>query len=157
MASGNDRIAELLAIAQRMKRKPPNQPPTPKAPPELEDDTRAAFDQRPTPPEIPPKPEPERKDTRPTGRKPLPEHLETDEHVRYPEVCGCGCTDFEIVDEVVEEKLTVVKEHQRRRVVRRKTGRCKQCRKRTTARSLPAPFPRSKATCDWLAWLVVQK
>lgn len=49
VASGNDRIAELLAIAQRKKRKPPNQLPTPKAPPELEDDTRAAFHQRPAP------------------------------------------------------------------------------------------------------------
>ena len=77
--------------------------------------------------------------------------------MRYPEQCTCGCTDFDIVEEVVEEKLTVVKEHQRRRVVRRKTGRCRRCNKRTTARSLPAPFARSKATCDWLVWLVVHK
>lgn len=157
VARGNERIGELLAIAQRKKRKPRNKPPEPKAPPDVDDETRAAFDERPKPPEIPPKPEKQRKKHKPTGRKPLPEHLEADEHERYPELCTCGCTEFELVDEVVEEKLTVVKEHQRRRVVRRKTGRCKRCRKRTTARSLPAPFPRSKATCEWLAWLVVQK
>lgn len=157
VAKGNDRIAELLAIAQRKKRKVKTPPPEPKAPPELDDDARATFDGRPKPPEIPPKSPKTPKNCKPTGRKRLPEHLEADKHIRYPEVCTCGCTDFDIVDEVVEEKLTVVKEHQRRRVVTRKTGRCKHCRKRTTARSLPAPFPRSKATCDWLAWLVVQK
>ena len=157
VAKGNERIVELLAIAQRKKRKTRDKPPAPKAPPEVDDETRAAFEDRPKPPEVPPKPEKEAKDHRPTGRKPLPQHLEVDEHIRYPELCNCGCTEFEIVDEVVEEKLTLVKEHHRRRVVRRKTGRCKRCRKRTTARSLPAPFPRSKATCEWLAWLAVQK
>ena len=157
VAKGNDRMAELLAIAQRKRRKPPASAPEPKAPPEVDEATRVAFEDRPRPPELPPKPEKQRKAHKPTGRKRLPEHLAVDEHVRTPEVCSCGCTDFELVDEVVEEKLTVVQEHQRRRVVRRKTGRCRRCRKRTTARSLPAPFPRPKATCDWLAWLVVQK
>lgn len=157
VAKGNERIAELLAIAQRKKRKPRKDAPEPKAPPEVDEATRTAFDERPTPPEIPPKPKKEPKTSRPTGRQRLPDHLGVDEHVRYPEQCACGCTEFDIVEEVVEEKLTVVKAHQRRRVVRRKTGRCKRCNKRTTARSLPAPFARSKATCDWLAWLVVQK
>ena len=157
VAKDNERIAELLAIAQRRKRKPRKEAPEPKAPPEVDESTRNAFDERPKPPELPPKPEKQPKPRRPTGRKPLPKHLKVDEHVRYPERCTCGCTDFDIVEEVVEEKLTVVKAHQRRRVVRRKTGRCKRCNKRTTARSLPAPFARSKATCDWLAWLVVQK
>ncbi len=157
VAKGNDRIAELLAIAQRKKRKPRKKAPVPKAPPEVDAATRATFDARPRPPEVPPKPPRVPKPRKPTGRKPLPKHLPAVEHVRYPEVCACGCADFDLVDEVVEEKLTVVREHQRRRVVRRKTGRCKRCRKRTTARSLPAPFPRSKATCEWLAWLVVQK
>lgn len=157
VAKANDRTAELLAIAQRKKRKTRDKPPEPKAPPEVDDETRAAFDDRPKPPDIPPKPDKVPKNSKPTGRKPLPEHLQVDEHVRYPQLCPCGCTEFDIVDEVVEEKLTLVKEHHRRRVVRRKTGRCKHCRKRTTARSLPAPFPRSKATCAWLAWLVVQK
>ena len=157
VAKANDRIAELLAIAQRKKRKPPTTAPEPMAPPEVDDATRAAFEDRPRPPEAPPKPDKRPKESKPTGRQRLPEHLEADEHTVLPERCPCGCTDLEIVDEVVEEKLTVVQAHQRRRVVHRKTGRCRRCGQRTTARSLPAPFPRSKATCDWLAWLVVQK
>jgi transposase len=157
VAKGNDRIAELLAIAQRKKRPPRTTPAEPKPPPHVDEATRTAFEERPRPPVLPAKPEKEKKKHKPTGRQRLPEHLVADEHVLTPEVCSCGCTDLELVDEVVEEKLTVVKEHQRRRVVRRKTGRCRRCNKRTTARSLPAPFARSKATCDWLAWLVVQK
>ncbi len=51
----------------------------------------------------------------------------------------------------------MVKEHQRRRVVRRKTVRCRCCRRRTTPRSLPSPSSRSQATCQWLAWLVHSK
>ncbi len=31
------------------------------------------------------------------------------------------------------------------------------CGERTTPRSLPAPYERSKVTCEWLAWLVYQK
>jgi hypothetical protein len=62
-----------------------------------------------------------------------------------------------VADVVVEEKLHVVKEHQRRRVVKRTTCRCRACGKRTTPRSLPAPYARSKVTSDWLAWLVAAK
>ncbi|MGV2433957.1 MAG UNVERIFIED_CONTAM: transposase [Anaerolineae bacterium] len=55
----------------------------------------------------------------------------------------CGGTALDVVDEVVEEKLHVVKEHQRRRVVRRVTCRCRavsrarrpvRCPRRTLAR-----------------------
>ena len=62
-----------------------------------------------------------------------------------------------MAEELVEEKLHVVKEHQRRRVVRRTTCRCRVCFERTTPTSLPAPYPRSKVTCEWLAWLIFQK
>ena len=51
----------------------------------------------------------------------------------------------------------MVKEHQRRRVVKRTTCRCRSCLSRTTPASLPAPYERSKVTCDWLAWFVHQK
>ena len=37
-----------------------------------------------------------------------------------------------MVDVIVETKLHVVKEHIRRRVVYRKTGRCRACGERTT-------------------------
>jgi transposase len=50
-----------------------------------------------------------------------------------------------------------VKEHQRLRVVRRTTCRCRACGGRTTPRSLPAPYARSKITCEWLGWFVHQK
>ncbi len=69
----------------------------------------------------------------------------------------CGGTTLDLVDEVVEEKLHVVKEHQRRRRVTRATCRCRDCLERTTATSLPAPYARSKVTCDWLAWFIHQK
>jgi len=42
-------------------------------------------------------------------------------------------------------------------VVHRFTCRCRACGERTTLRSLPAPYERSKVTCEWLAWLVYQK
>lgn len=44
---------------------------------------------------------------------------------------------------------------QRRRGVRRYTCRCRACGERTTLRSLPAPYKRSKVTCEWLAWFVL--
>jgi transposase len=157
-AQANDRIAELLAIAQRKKAPAAKTPKPPEPPPSLDADARAGFEARPQAPEPPPRPESPNKPRRPTGRKPLPGHLPAEEHVLRPTACDCcGSTDLEMVDEVVETKLHVVKEHQRRRVVRRKTARCKGCGERTTAASLPAPFARSKVTCEWLAWLVWMK
>lgn len=41
--------------------------------------------------------------------------------------------------------------------MKRTTCRCRACGKRTTPRSLPAPYARSKVTSDWLAWLVASK
>jgi len=68
----------------------------------------------------------------------------------------CDGTDLTVVDVLVEEKLDV-RSHQRRRVTRRKTCLCKDCGHRTTGEAPPAPFAASKVTCEWLAWLVVQK
>lgn len=160
VARGNERITELLAIAQRKSRgrKATETAATaPKAPVSLSAAERESFDNRPKAPARPEKPTKEKQKQRPTGRKPLPEHLPAEESIVRPKSCGaCGCTDLEAVDEVVETKLDVIKEHQRRRIVRRKTCRCKRCGIRTTARALPAPFSRSKVTCEWLAWLVHQ-
>ena len=159
VAKSNDRITELFAIAQRKKsggKKSADKPPEP--PPSLDQDAKKAFEDRPNPPKLPKKKKPAKQKTKPTGRKPVPEHLEAEEHAVQPDVCsGCGGSDLEMVDEVVETKLHVIKEHMRRRVVRRKTACCRHCDTRTTARSLPSPFARSKATCEWLAWLVHQK
>jgi hypothetical protein len=157
LARLNERVSELLAVAQRKHRKPPADKP-PAVPPTVEGEARRAFEQRPTAPQKPFE-EPQRKTrARPTGRKPIPSHLEAEEHELRPHACAqCGDTGLDVVDELVEEKLHVVKEHQRRRVVHRFTCRCRACGERTTLRSLPAPYERSKVTCEWLAWLVYQK
>jgi transposase len=123
---------------------PPAEPPTP---PELDEAATAAFEDRPRPPDLRgalhDRP-------RPTGRKPLPRHLPVEEQTVFPDRCPCGCEDFEWVDEVIEEELDVAA-HQRIRRTVRKTGRCKHCLQRTTAPAPPSPFPRSKATPEWLA------
>jgi len=160
LARLNERVAELLAIAQRKQRKPPAlaAASAPDPPPAVDGDTRRAFEQRPTAPEKPTADRAPKKTPRPTGRKPLPSHLEAEEHELRPDACAaCGGAALDVVDDLVEEKLHVVKEHQRRRVVRRYTCRCRACGERTTLRSLPAPYARSKVTCEWLAWLVYQK
>jgi len=162
LAKMNERLAELLAVAQRRqggsRTKPPSPPPPPVTPPTLSDDAKRAYDQRPAPPSKPEKPQREKKPAKPTGRKALPTHLPVEETVLRPDSCGhCGSAEIDAADEVVEEKLHVVKEHQRRRVVWRTTCRCRRCGGRTTPRSLPAPYERSKVTCDWLAWFVHQK
>jgi len=157
IAKLNERVAELLAVAQRKQRKPsPPKPPEP--PPTVAADAKQAFESRPKPPELPPKTKAKNPRPPPTGRKPLPTHLPVEEHALKPDECAhCGGTALDVVDVVVEEKLHVVKEHQRRRVVKRTTCRCRTCGERTTPRSLPAPYERSKVTCDWLAWLVASK
>ena len=156
IAKLNDRVGELLAIAQRKQRKASEPKPAP--PPDVGDDTRKAFDERPKAPEKPLVEKPEKKKTSPTGRKALPRHLEVEESKLRPDACEhCGSKGLDAADEVVEEKLHVVKEHQRRRVVRRTTCRCRDCGKRTTPRSLPAPYARSKVTSEWLAWFVHSK
>lgn len=158
VAKSNERIAELLAIAQRKKSSKPTPDKPPEPPPSWDDAAKQAFEKRPKLPEPAPKKKAAKRKAKPTGRKALPDHLEAEEHTVTPKACcACGGTDLELVDEVTETKLHVVKEHIRKRVVHRKTGCCKHCGERTTARSLPSPFARSKATCEWLAWLVHQK
>jgi len=157
LAKLNERLAELLAIANRKRRKAP-EPKTPPPAPDVPAEAQAAFDARPTPPSLPEKTKAPKSKQRPSGRKPLPEHLPLEEHRFRPDVCEhCGGTTLDLVDEVVEEKLHVVKEHQRRRRVTRATCRCRDCLERTTATSLPAPYARSKVTCDWLGWFIHQK
>jgi hypothetical protein len=159
VAKLNDRVAELLALARRKQRKPaPPAEKKPAPPPVIEADAQQAFEARPKPPELPEKTKAPQKAARPTGRRALPEHLPVEEHRLRPTSCEhCGSSELDVVDEVVEEKLHVVKEHQRRRVVRRTTCRCRKCLERTTPASLPAPYARSKMTCDWLAWFIHQK
>jgi hypothetical protein len=148
IAKLNERVAELLAIAQRKQRKA-SAPKAPEAPPSVEGDAKLAFEGRPKPPHLEPKTKAKKERPPPTGRRPLPSHLPAEEHSLRPDACAhCGSDALDAADEVVEEKLHVVKEHQRRRVVRRTTCRCRACGKRTTPRSLPAPYARSKVTCE---------
>ena len=157
IAALNERVAELLAAAQRKLRKP-SPPKAPEPPPPVESDAKSAFESRPKPPELPPKTKEKKPRPPPTGRKALPKHLPLDAHSLKPDECAhCGSAALDVADVVEEEKLDVVKEHQRRRVVKRTTCRCRDCGGRTTPRSLPAPYERSKVTCDWLAWLVMTK
>jgi transposase len=158
IATLNDRIAELVPAAQRRQRRAGKGAVEPQPPPVLAADAKRALDGRPRPPVKPEEPAKEKKPRRPSGRKPLPEHLEAERHEFQPDTCdACGSDQLDAADVVVEEKLHVVKEHQRRRVVKRTTCRCRKCGFRTTPRSLPAPYERSKVTCDWLAWFVHQK
>jgi transposase len=160
LARLNERVGELLAIAQRKQRKAraPVAVPAAVTPPVVEGEQLRAFEDRPKAPEKPAAERTTKTKGKPTGRKPLPRHLEVEEHELRPESCAaCGGHALDVADELVEEKLHVVKEHQRRRVVRRYTCRCRACGERTTLRSLPAPYERSKVTCEWLAWLVYQK
>ena len=157
IAKLNERVVELLAVAQRSQRKP-SLPKPPEPPPAVEGDAKLAFESRPKPPELPSKTKEKKPRPPPTGRKALPKHLPVDAHELKPDECAhCGSAALDVADVVEEEKLDVVKEHQRRRVVKRTTCRCRDCGGRTTPRSLPAPYPRSKVTCDWLAWLVMTK
>ena len=157
IAKLNERVVELLAVAQRNQRKP-SPPKSPEPPPHVEGDEKLAFESRPKPPELPLKTKEKKPRPPPTGRKALPGHLPIDAHHLKPDECAhCGSTALDAADVVEEEKLDVVKEHQRRRVVKRTTCRCRDCGERTTPRSLPAPYERSKVTCDWLAWLVMTK
>lgn len=159
LATANERIAQLLILVERGKKRSSRMASTqtPDPPPELTEEQRAAFEARPEPPPtrgLPhDRPRPKQK---PTGRKPLPDCLPAEVSEQRPHRCRCGCGDFTWVDEIVEEKLDV-QAHQRRRVTHRHTGRCKQCGRRTTGEAPPSPFPRSKVTCEWLAWLVNQK
>ncbi len=156
LAKMNERVGELLAIAQRKQRR--SSEPKPMPPPDVDDDAKKAFDERPRASAKPPTEKPEKKKASPTGRKALPRHLEAEEHKLRPEACAhCGSSALDAADEIVEEKLHIVKEHQRRRVVRRTTCRCRDCGERSTPRSLPAPYERSKVTSEWLAWFVHSK
>ncbi|HVK83804.1 MAG TPA: IS66 family transposase [Kofleriaceae bacterium] len=159
IAKLNDRVAELLAIAQRKQRKTTTTAEKkPEAPPTVGPDAQQAFEARPKPPALPEKTKTSKGGARRTGRNAIPEHLEAEEHRLRPARCEhCDSEELDVADELVEEKLHVVKEHQRRRVVRRTTSRCRMCLKRTTPTSLPAPYSRSKVTCEWLAWFVDQK
>jgi transposase-like protein len=92
LARLNERVAELLAVAQRKHRKPQADKP-PAAPPTVEGEAQRAFEQRPKAPDKPTEEAPPKTKAKPTGRKPIPSHLEAEEHELRPRACaGCGET-----------------------------------------------------------------
>ena len=95
----NERVTELLAVAQRKQRKP-SPVKAPEAPPSLEGDERQAFESRPKPPELPQKSKEKKPRPPPTGRKALPTHLPVDAHHLEPDAClgHCGSTALDAAD-----------------------------------------------------------
>jgi hypothetical protein len=86
IAKLNDRVTELLAVAKRRQRKPAVEKP-PIAPPEVSNEDKRSFEQRPKPPPKPIAPERPKTRVKPTGRKPVPSHLEAEEHALRPDAC----------------------------------------------------------------------
>jgi len=83
VAKLNDRVAELLAIAQRKQRKPvrPSDKPSEKKPtqsPVVTAEQQRAFEARPKPPPLPEKIKAPKKAQRRPGRNPVPKHLEAE-------------------------------------------------------------------------------
>jgi transposase len=158
VAKANDRTAELLAIAKRKKRNDKEKPLVePPPPPGLTEEQRRAFEERPKPPPEAPVEEKQKKEVKPTGRKPLPGHLPADTSRSAPTCCAhCASTRLQQKSEIIETKLDIAP-HQRRRVTKRIACVCMDCGKRTTGEAPPSPFEGSKVTCEWLAWLIVSK
>ena len=91
LARLNERVSELLAVAERKHRKLPAEKPA-VPPPTVEGAALRAFEARPQAPEkSSEEPQPKTK-AKPTGRKPIPSHLEAEEHeLRDPSATpGCG-------------------------------------------------------------------
>ena len=78
----------------------------------MEGEERRAFEERPQAPEKPAAERTAKTKAKPTGRKPLPIHLEAEEDELHPDACSaCGGAALDVADELLEEKLHVVKEH----------------------------------------------
>lgn len=92
IAKLNDRVAELLAIAQRKQRKKTTPAEKTHAPPPVVGaDAQQAFEARPMPPMLPEKKKTPKGSARRPGRNAIPGHLEAEEHRLRPTHCEhCG-------------------------------------------------------------------
>ncbi|MCB9508470.1 MAG: IS66 family transposase [Myxococcales bacterium] len=152
LARLTDRVAELTAIVGRKARK--GREPAPST--DLSSSTLPGD--RPAPPPLPPVLDKEKAPIRPTGRQPLPEHLEVVSESHRPDVCRhCGAGDLRVIGEERVDKLDTVREHLRTRRIVRKTCRCNTCNKTTTAEMPPMPWAKSKVTSNVVAHVVHQK
>lgn len=92
------------------------------------------------------------------GRKPVAEHVPVDpERVGVDRCEHCGSDELLARDTETVDKYDVVREHVRCRRITRAVCRCSKCHRTTTATMPPMPWERSLVTCDFLAWLIVQK
>jgi transposase len=122
-------------------------------------DDRVPLDRRPTPPARPRRAKPEGSTGNAVARHPIPDHFPVVEEVApRPEACpSCGSTDLPVIDEVVHERADLVPAYMRKVVTRRKVCSCGRCGARVASAPLAGPFPRSKVTSRFIAWLVFQK
>ena len=151
-ATLTDRVAELTAVVSRKKRsgRAAEEPGTLS--------TVALPADRPPPPSLPPAPEPEATAVKPSGRQPLPEHLDVVSESYRPDACKhCGANQLRVIGEETVDKLDTVREHLRVRRIVRKTCRCHACNKTTTAEMPPMPWHKSKTTSAVIAHVVHQK
>lgn len=156
LAMANEQIAELLAVLGRRASPSRTSSAPVAAPAHLDEEAKRAFDERPQPPGLDaPKKTPKKQRSK-AGRNALPDHLQRDEAVLIGLACpACASEKLIKVRKHVEEKLHVVEAHFRVRRTERWTCHCDTCGKRgITPRAPAAPFARSKATCEWLAWFV---
>ena len=111
---------ELLTAAMTKKKRGKKKPvPAQSSPPEP---PVGDISKRPTPPPLPDKTKDQAKVGYQTGRRPLPKTLPAKEEVHRPTTCGSE--DLRIVDQVVSEKLDIVRGYTRRRQIVRKTCQC---------------------------------
>jgi transposase len=163
MALQNERLGEVTSILRRredqLRRVPKKERPEE---PDGDDDPEPPSSGSPGPlggaaPDEPEGPKASRPRSR-GGRKPIAEHLPVDP-VRVPvDRCDhCGSTELLARDTETVDKYDVVREHVRCRRITRQVCRCAECHRVTTAPMPPMPWERSLVTCDFLAWLIVQK
>lgn len=151
------KLHDVLELAHRRakakKAKAPASPPAP--PPQATEEQARAFEGRPTPPVVPPKTPPPPTQQRRPGRAPIPPHIPRSTTTVGPGDCPvCGLGHHPIVDTVEEVKLDALLNVFQARVTLRKVGLCETCERRVIAPAPPAPFARSKLTCEALALII---
>ena len=180
----HERIAELTAAVAKLteivsrlvatkgakasKATPAAEPPPPPAtvvgnpggaePQPTVEDANPALAGRPKPPEIPARPERDKKPVRPSGRAPIPSHLTANPETHRPGTCEhCGGDDLRIVGEEITNQLDAIREYLQRREIVRKRCRCNDCNKTTIAEMPAMPWAKSKFTSNLLAHVAYQK
>lgn len=150
-----EQVALLLARRAKKAKAPVPAAPGPSADESVPADGLPA---RPQPPTIPEKPDKVVLPVRPSGRRPIPEHLGVDAESHRPSMCvHCGGKDLRIVGEEITNQIDTIREHLRRREITRKRCLCNECHKTTLAEMPAMPWERAKVTSNMAAHVVYQK